>query len=182
VSEGVVEVRAAGLIRRIGAGQRWPANCGVDHEATSVEQVGAAVVPSVQEPMRRGVARSTAVQPAVAQPSEALASERLPEADNAATRSSHLIEQNDLFASGVAARRNGDTQGALAAYGQLLARFPTSPLAENAMVERIHLLEKTNPEQAAAEAQRYLSRFPNGFARSEASAILQQNEAKKGER
>jgi ferric-dicitrate binding protein FerR (iron transport regulator) len=178
VSEGVVEVRAAGGVQRIAAGQRWPANCDLDN-LTPNNAASTAAVPT-QERLRRG----GVLRPAPAEPTQSAGGPQ-PATDEAATgeaaaRNSHLLEQNDLFASGVAARRAGNTQAALSAYGDLLARFPNSPLAENAMVERMRLLKKSDPAQAALEAQRYLSRFPNGFAHNEASAILREHEAKQG--
>jgi hypothetical protein len=80
-----------------------------------------------------------------------------------------LTAQNDLFAEGVARGRQGDTSGALRAYQELMSRFPSSPLAENALVERMRLLA-TTPE-GAREAQRYLARYPHGFAAGEAKKL-----------
>jgi FecR protein len=85
---------------------------------------------------------------------------------------SRLGEQNDLFAAAIAARRRGDASGALAALDRFLASYPASPLAEGATVERMRLLHSTSPERAAAAAREYIARYPGGFARAEAEAIL----------
>ncbi|HYP87641.1 MAG TPA: hypothetical protein VEQ59_05800, partial [Polyangiaceae bacterium] len=76
----------------------------------------------------------------------------------------------DLFAEGVARARQGDASGALRAYQDLLNRFPASPLAENAMVERMRL--QTSTPDGAKEAKRYLARYPRGFAVGEAQKLL----------
>jgi hypothetical protein len=90
----------------------------------------------------------------------------------AAAPASSLGEQNDMFADAMAAKRRGDTGEALADFDRFLARYPASPLAESATVERMRLLRSADPARATAAAQRYLGRYPNGFARAEAEAIL----------
>jgi hypothetical protein len=75
-----------------------------------------------------------------------------------------------LFAVGVAMGGLGDTGGALRVYQALMSRFPSSPLAENAMVARMRLL--AGSADGRAEAQRYLARYPHGFASSEAKKLL----------
>ena len=157
VTEGVVEVRRDGVTTRVGAGQHWPADCaaGVASrlEPQPLEQA-ARLVPSAATDEDKGsshVANNTTSRP-------------LP---NAAEESSALTRQNDLFAEGVALRRQGDVGAALRAYQELIARFPTSPLAENAMVERIRLLSARHDPRARAEAAAYLKRYPRGFAVNE---------------
>jgi outer membrane protein assembly factor BamD (BamD/ComL family) len=76
-----------------------------------------------------------------------------------------------LFAEGVALRRRGDVAGALRAYQDLIAEFPSSPLAENAMVERMRLLSTSERARAREEARRYLRRYPRGFALEEARRL-----------
>jgi outer membrane protein assembly factor BamD (BamD/ComL family) len=83
-----------------------------------------------------------------------------------------LTDQNDLYAAAVAARRAGKFGEAVAGYDRLLARYPDGPLAEAATVERLRLLAKTDSTRAKEEAARYLSRYPRGFARSEAAALV----------
>ena len=90
----------------------------------------------------------------------------------AAAPASSLGEQNDMFADAMAAKRRGDTGEALADFNRFLARYPASPLAESATVERMRLLRTADPGRATTAARQYLGRYPNGFARAEAEAIL----------
>jgi hypothetical protein len=85
---------------------------------------------------------------------------------------STLTEQNDLFAAAAAAKRRGDSRGALAALDAFVTRYPSSPLAESAAVERIRLLHAMAPSRGVAAARDYVARYPNGFARAEAEAIV----------
>jgi hypothetical protein len=85
---------------------------------------------------------------------------------------SALGEQNALFAAAVAARRRGDTGGAIAALDQLLSRYPSSPLDESASAERLRVLRAAGSTRAQVVARDYLARYPNGFARAEAEAVL----------
>jgi outer membrane protein assembly factor BamD (BamD/ComL family) len=92
-------------------------------------------------------------------------------AESDTASSSALVEQNDLFAEGVAARRRGDTTGAISAYRRLMQKYPSSALVENAMIERMRLFAKSDAELAREEARRYLARYPSGFARAEAQRM-----------
>lgn len=153
VSEGVVEVRAASLgTVRVKAGESWPAECAAIADATQLE--------AVQPPSARQAtaARRREGRPATSAP--------LKEAE----RASGLTAPNDLFADGVARARQGDSSGALRVYQELMTRFPSSPLAENAMVARMRLLSTT--AAGATEAKRYLARYPHGFAVQEAKKVL----------
>jgi ferric-dicitrate binding protein FerR (iron transport regulator) len=85
---------------------------------------------------------------------------------------STLGVQNDLFARAIAAKRNGDAGDAIAGFDRFLARYPASPLAESATVERMRLLRASDPARAAGAARAYLARYPEGFAHAEAQAIL----------
>jgi hypothetical protein len=86
---------------------------------------------------------------------------------------SSLGEQNDMFADAMAAKRRGDVGEAIAAFDRFLARYPASPLAESAMVERMRLLRGADSARTPTAARQYLARYPNGFARAEAEAILE---------
>jgi len=85
---------------------------------------------------------------------------------------SSLGDQNDLFAEAIAAVRRGDASNAMATLDRFLARYPESPLAENAMVERMRLLRATDTRRAVVAAKQYLASHPRGFARAEAEAII----------
>jgi ferric-dicitrate binding protein FerR (iron transport regulator) len=86
---------------------------------------------------------------------------------------SDLGGQNDLYAEGTRAWHRGDGQAALAAFDQLIARFPNGPDAETACVERMRVLRSIAPDRAPASAREYIARYPSGFARAEAEALLQ---------
>jgi len=79
-----------------------------------------------------------------------------------------LAAQNDTFAEAMAKKRGGDREGAMATFDRLLAKWPASPLAENAAAERMRL---ASGPRAVTYAKAYLARFPNGFAAKEARTI-----------
>jgi hypothetical protein len=85
---------------------------------------------------------------------------------------STLADQNNLFASAVAAKRAGDAQGALASFDRFVAKYPAGPLAESAHVERMRLQRTIAPARAVTSAREYLAVYPNGFAHGEAEAIV----------
>jgi hypothetical protein len=86
---------------------------------------------------------------------------------------STLAAENALLADAMRLRREGRPDPAMARLDELLARFPASPLAETARVERLRVLEETGAkERLAREAERYLSDYPRGFARAEARAMV----------
>lgn len=141
VTEGVVAVRYAGLETAVGAGAQWPADCA---RAATFSPRQPTVTPRSVSPSRTGAG---------------------------ATAASKLTQQNNLFAEAVAAKRAGDTRGALAAFNRFLAGYPASPLAESAAAERMRLLRSVASPTAVVAARQYLGRYPNGFAHAEAEAI-----------
>jgi len=144
VTEGVVVVRHAGAESRVEAGERWPSAC-ADESADLELSVDAL-------PRSRPAAK--------------------PFAGHRASPMSALAEQNDLFAQAMAAKRHGDAQGAVSAFDRLVTKYPACALTESASVERMRLLRTTAPERAVVVAQQYLARYPTGFARAEAEAIV----------
>jgi ferric-dicitrate binding protein FerR (iron transport regulator) len=146
VTEGVVVVRHEGVEVRVVAGEQWPNGCGDVLTA-------AAPAASRRRPTTTGARESmTAIAPDP-------------------TSSSTLTEQNDLFAKAAVAKRRGDVSDAIDAFDVFLARYPASPLAESAAVERMRLLRAVAPSKAKGAASDYLARYPNGFARSEARTM-----------
>jgi hypothetical protein len=144
VSEGAVLVRHAGQEFRVAAGEEWPA-----------PETAAQTAPQTPAP-----APSAAAAPSSA-PAGSL---RAP---------STLGDQNALLQSALDARRSGDDARAVTLLEQFLTRYPTSPLAQEAHVERFRALERMGRHSAAVSAARlYLVAFPNGFARDEAKAIV----------
>jgi ferric-dicitrate binding protein FerR (iron transport regulator) len=150
VSEGAVEVRLASANTvSVKAGEVWPTDCA---EPIHVTQTPA---PQSINGHETTIPKTHAVSPIAANETE---------------RGSALTAPNDLFAEGVARGRQGDTSGALRIYQELMSRFPTSPLAENALVERMRL--STTIHERAVEAKQYLARYPRGFAAAEARKLL----------
>jgi hypothetical protein len=144
VSEGVVVVRYAGQEFRVAAGEQWPA----------------APAASVTAPLAATVA--TASAPTMASP--ALPSSRVP---------STLADQNALLQAAQEAHRSGNDARAVAKLDELLAKYPASPLGQEAHVERFRALERMGRHPAAvSEARLYLAAYPNGFAGDEARSII----------
>jgi hypothetical protein len=181
VHEGVVEVRAASGTQRLRVGESWPTAC---DEAAPDPEPGLAASPvsvAVPAPRPKSGARALNVQsPSLAEtakaaPEAASPPEAQPSAAASAPRPprSSLVEQNDLYARAVAARRSGQPSLALELYAELTRRFPASALVESALIERVRILQKLDPSGASTEARTYLRRFPNGFARDEARAIVE---------
>ncbi|MDB5212523.1 MAG: hypothetical protein JWO86_450, partial [Myxococcaceae bacterium] len=149
VSEGVVVVRHAGAEERVGAGEQWPAPCAVAPSA------GASSAPSPTSPstaQTAGPPASTVVPPA--------------------SSASKLAAANALFLRAEGASKSGDPRGAVALFDRLLADYPSTPIAESATVERMRDLDKFDRARAVSAARDYLARFPRGFARAEAEAIV----------
>jgi ferric-dicitrate binding protein FerR (iron transport regulator) len=88
-------------------------------------------------------------------------------------KNSTLAAENRLLQSAMAARQKGDPRRAADLAADLVARYPASPLVEEARVERMRALLSSGGSAAAeAEARVYLADYPRGFARAEASRIL----------
>jgi ferric-dicitrate binding protein FerR (iron transport regulator) len=156
VAEGVVEVRAGSHLDRIAAGQVWPSDCGQDTDPSAVR--APPPEPSAAEPRAAAGVASGSKSP-VKRPHS------LPR--------SPLAAQSDLFEQAVRAQRRGDAAGALRLYADLLERYPLSPLAENARVERMRVFAQSDRALAKREALGYLARYPNGFARMEAQHLVE---------
>jgi ferric-dicitrate binding protein FerR (iron transport regulator) len=168
VHEGRVEVRAGGKTVTLVGGEQWASACTRPAElppAQAAAEAGA--------PLRARLTANVNVNRRGSSSATRTTAAKLPDAPTASTAadssaaSSSLIEQNDLYAAAEAARRAGRSGDALAAYARLLARFPRGQLAESAFVERVRLLSRSDTETARSEAERYLARYPAGFARNE---------------
>jgi hypothetical protein len=122
VFEGVVAVRSSGREARVRAGQVWPPRCSPEPVASGTT----AVRPAPAAPRKLAAARSR----------RSPAPPRAPALGPAST----LAEQNELYSRAIEARRRGDEGEALEQLGQLLTRYPTSPLVESARNERGKLL------------------------------------------
>jgi ferric-dicitrate binding protein FerR (iron transport regulator) len=183
VREGRVEVHATdGAHVALLAGQHWSSPCmpaapaAESPEATPTST--AAKPPSVTSKVQSGVVRGEPsrrpavlaadpiVVPVLRAPLDLPATN-----DEAKPRASSLSEQNDLYAAAESARLDGRSAEALALFSRLLADFPRGQLAESATVSRARLLAHADPAGARSEAERYLARYPTGFARSEMEAL-----------
>ena len=142
VVQGMAVVRHAGRDDELIAGAEWPSGCS-------------------RAPAASG--------PVATLPPAGASGARVAAAPSA---SSTLADQNNLFAVAVAARRRGDAAGAVAGFDRFLARYPASPLAESATVERMRALRTSDPARAVAAARQYLATYPSGFAHAEAEAIV----------
>jgi hypothetical protein len=155
VYEGIVSVRHQGNEARVPAGGEWPSGCtnvmAVAPPSTPRGAAGSPPAPGV------GAAGSSRSAPLAAAPDP-----------------SQLKEQNDCIARALTAKRSGAVQEAISAFEGCIAAYPSSPMVENAMVQRMRLLRTVEPSRAASAARQYLARYPHGFARAEAEAMVQQ--------
>jgi len=166
VTEGVVEVRRAGAAIFVKAGEHWPSDC-ASLETPAADKPSASTAAVVPTDVASKARLASAARSAAEANGAAASSDSRP----APERASALAEQNDLFAEGVALRRLGDVSGALRVFQSLIARFPRSPLAENALVERMRALSGSRDARAKDEAALYLARYPHGFAVNEARLL-----------
>jgi hypothetical protein len=170
VTEGVVTVRSANAESRVGANTEWPAGC-VFARTETHRPAGASRHVDVG---KLETAAATPARPSA--PTVPLATDgtHVDEADlrSTATAVSLLATQNDLFAAGVRARREGRPRDAVAAFTQLIDAFPHGPLLESATVQRLKVLAAIDPAAAARAAADYLARFPTGFARADAQLLI----------
>jgi ferric-dicitrate binding protein FerR (iron transport regulator) len=156
VSEGRVEVTSPGHDVFLGPGEHWSSQS----PAPEAETPPAAL---------NGRAASR-IEPA--RPSVSSSARALPPSRSAPLAGSTLADENRLYARALTHAGSGDLASALAELSTLTQRYPRSPLAQNARVERFRLLQQSgNSSGAAQEARRYLSEFPNGFARAEARSL-----------
>jgi hypothetical protein len=147
VFEGVVTIRSGTSEVAIHPGESWPLGC--------ASGVVPAVAPSYSD--RTLPPSSTSVRPF---------------AVGVAAPQSELAVQNDLFDQAMLAKRRGDLHGAIASFDRLLSRYPACPFAESVAAERMKLLAGTDRARAVDVARDYLRRYPNGFARTDAEALL----------
>jgi ferric-dicitrate binding protein FerR (iron transport regulator) len=167
VYEGLVAVRSRGHEDLLRTGERWPRGCRTT-AAIALPQAASKRAHKGDAPIAAPslVPRPADVQPlATPAPSQARAAAERPP-------SSTLAEENNLFAEGMLAHRSGKLPLALDKMDRFLDKYPTSHLAENAAVERMRLLRALDPPKATAAARQYLKRYPGGFARADAEAVL----------
>lgn len=161
VSEGVVVVRARGAEVRVASGETWPACVDPEPQVASVARPTPPAPPAL-------TASSAPQSPAPPEPKQP----QVPVKDPVEPGHSSLAEENALFQRGLAEKRAGNTAGAVAAFDELLAKHPRSPLAESAHVERMRVLARVRDPRARVAAKAYLVRYPAGYARGEAMDLV----------
>jgi len=162
VWEGVVAVRGPGGGGDVGPGEEWPPRCTAAVQPGEPDALPAAGV----EPERRqrSLARSRFTRArSVAGSSGSFAAATVVATD--------LEAQNDLFAAAMRARRNGSNAQALRLFDHFIRSYPNAALLESAFVQRMRLLAASDARAAADAADRYLGRFPDGFAHVEAQLL-----------
>jgi hypothetical protein len=155
VDEGVVAVRRRGEEARVAKGERWPSGC---DSPTATATATAIAASTSSKTWGATASKQVKKQPAAS-------------ASEPPSPSSSLAEQNALFAEGLAYKNGGQPTVAIGIFEQLMAKYPGSPLAENAAVERMRLLASVDRARAAAAAAQYLKRYPDGFGKAEAKAL-----------
>ncbi len=89
-----------------------------------------------------------------------------------ATKKSTLAAENALMQNALIEARGGRDARAVALLDALIARYPASPLRQNAEVERFRALERLGElRQASSEARRYLAEQPSGMDVNEARRL-----------
>ncbi len=185
VTGGVVSVKWSGDEQRLHPGDEWPPRCadvraaqasnvgpngssneGPGAQAADVQPLAAAAAPA-RRVHRRASGAGAGSRPAA----------QVSAADLGAPRrevpASVLEAQNDLFIAAVRARRAGANAKALALFERFMRDYPDASLFESALVHKMRLLAATaDLSGASASARQYLARFPDGFARDEARALL----------
>jgi hypothetical protein len=188
VTEGLVQVDSRGQQVFIGPGQQWSSQT-VSLEPTpaptSTPEEPAGAVSTArgmfsarargarvgERPLEVSVRTDDAARPPPIRNSER-SNPSVAANASANARQSTLGEENQLYAQALARAGAGDLAQALTGLAALIRDYPRSPLAQSAQADRFRLLEQAGNKSAAAqEARRYLSAYPNGFARVEARRI-----------
>jgi hypothetical protein len=170
VTQGSVWVRQGDARLVLEAGSRWSSRA-PQPSAPSAASAANAAPTAVSSPAltHAEVAPGKLTSPGSASPTPDPVS---PPAADAST----LAQENDLYAAASRASREGNEALALSSLNSLLSRYPNSPLAQNARVDRFRALARSGrAQEAVAQARRYLADYPNGFARDEAKALVLQS-------
>jgi len=155
-------VRSGDAEARVGAGESWPPACDAPARPAEPAAPAPSAIPSpAPAPTENApvISHAPGKRPTPAAPSVLSASD--------------LAAQNDALSAAVAAKRSGDVETALAGFDRFLATYPHSPLTETVVVERMKLLSTAHPARGLQAARDYLARYPRGFARHDAEAILE---------
>ena len=163
VTEGLVAVHHEGGVAMLGVGASWSSASEPDTSSSNPTTPTDAAASA-----RAPAATATA---AVAAPPAATTTTSSKSTTTPAKSS--LAAENALFQAAMRAARQGDDERALALLNEFLAKYPSSPLAQNVRVERFRALARLGRDKAAsAEARRYMAEHPDGFASDEARDIV----------
>jgi hypothetical protein len=166
VTEGLVSADCRGVTTYLPAGSTWSSRQIATGQAPVVTPGTRA---SENEPAGTGATTASSSMPtppsaAVAPTKTKTVGEREPEEPG-----STLAIENALLQRAMSAARSGDDRRAVQLLDELLSRYPTSPLAQNAKVERMRAFARLGDQSALSrESRRYLAEHPDGFARDEA--------------
>ncbi|HEY2406469.1 MAG TPA: FecR domain-containing protein [Polyangiaceae bacterium] len=170
VSEGSVWVRTGSERLVLEAGTHWTsraADAASAHSDSSVSPASPALEASAVAP---------AAPAAAPTPSSAGAAPLRGQSAGSAAASgdaSTLAEETSLYERAVRLLHSGQVADGLTLLDQLRTRYPRSPLAQNAAVERFRALRHSGRNsEAEAQARQYLADYPAGFARDEAKGIV----------
>jgi hypothetical protein len=95
-----------------------------------------------------------------------------PRGSVAPAQASTLAEENALLTRALASSRSGNDVAAVGLHDALIARYPRSPLARNAELERLRALSRLgNAAATRAAARRYLAKYPDGMGADEARRL-----------
>ena len=160
VTEGRVEVRFAGTVTLLAAGESWsPGAPASRHAAVGMPQSKAETA-GVRSPV---AALSAESRPAEPEPS----AESQP-----ATAAAPSAERTAAFGEAVRMFERGDYGAAAGRLEAFSTAHPSDSRAEDAEFLAILALKRAGrASEAAALARRYLERRPNGYRRAEAEAI-----------
>jgi len=165
VSEGSVAVRRNGVEVVLRAGDHWssPGFRAAEPDQAKTNDPQPSVLDPTPNKPRSALSAPRGAGAAAKNPADAVGSDK----------SSTLGAENRLLQTAMAARQQGDPRRAVELAGELVRRYPSSPLVEEARVERMRALAGAGgPVAAEGEARSYLADYPRGFARHEASRIL----------
>jgi hypothetical protein len=166
VTQGSVWVRQGDTRLVLEAGSHW--SSGDAAQASSLHEITPPSNEGIPAPHAATRPSSTTPAPVAGQtPPDARPESGLPP--------STLAEENNLYEAAARAAREGNTALAISQLNSLLLRYPSSPLAQNARVDRFRALNRSGrAQEAVVQARRYLADYPNGFARDEAKALVLQ--------
>jgi hypothetical protein len=175
VTEGRVGVAAGEETLELGPGQRW-SSAGAKTKPTPTAVASSSTAPgsgsaasTIASPRSTAQAARPTVQasPALGAASAAPAASR-----TLGPPDSTLAAENQAYQEAMRRAHGRQPAQAVAEFEAFAREHPRSPLVENARVERFRVLQRLGQRELAARAaRRYLSDYPNGFARSEARAI-----------